>query len=128
MHRVVIGAGSNIDPDRNIPAAREMIRQAHRLVSESRFVRTRPVGFIEQPDFCNGVFLVDTEMSRKDLDKWLKKVEEKLGRVRTQNKNGQRTIDLDIVVWDGNIVDRDVVERDFLKAAVLEVLPEIDIK
>ena len=127
MYRVVISAGSNINPDRYIPATREMIRSTHRLVSESRFVQTRPVGFLEQPDFYNGVFLVDTEMSRNELDKWLKEVEKKLGRVRTRNKNGPRTIDLDIVVWDGNIVDRDVVERDFLKAAVLEVLPEIDI-
>ena len=128
MHRVVISAGSNIDPGKHIPAAREMIQSIHRLVSESKFVQTKPIGFLDQPDFFNGVFLIDTEMSRNDLDKWLKEIEKKLGRIRTENKSGPRTIDLDIVVWDGNIVNQDLVERDFLKTAVLEVLPEIDLK
>jgi 2-amino-4-hydroxy-6-hydroxymethyldihydropteridine diphosphokinase len=128
MHRVVISAGSNIDPEKHIPAAREMIRSAHRLVSESRFIQTKPIGFLEQPDFWNGIFLIDTEMSRKDLNKWIKDVEKKLGRIRTANKYGPRTIDLDILVWDGNIVNQDLIVRDFLKTAVSEVLPEIDLK
>jgi 2-amino-4-hydroxy-6-hydroxymethyldihydropteridine diphosphokinase len=128
IHRVVIGVGSNIDPEKHISAAREMIRREHRLISESRFVQTKPIGFPDQSDFCNGVFLVGTKMSRNELDQWLKSIEEKLGRVRTANKNGPRTIDLDIVVWDGKVVDTDLAERDFLKTAVSEVLPDIEYK
>ena len=67
-------------------------------------------------------------MSRKELNQWLKGVENELGRVRTANKYGPRTIDLDIVIWDGKIVNQDLIERDFLKTAVSEVLPEIEYK
>jgi 2-amino-4-hydroxy-6-hydroxymethyldihydropteridine diphosphokinase len=128
VHRVVISVGSNIDPEKHISAAREMIRREQRLISESRFVQTKPIGFFEQPDFSNGVFLIDTKMSRNELNKWLKGVENELGRVRTVNKYGPRTIDLDIVVWDGKIVNKDLIERDFLKTAVSEVLPEFEHK
>lgn len=126
MHRVVIGVGSNIEPKAHIAKAREIIRQTHRLVSESKFIKTKPIGFTDQPDFYNGVFLVDTEMSKKSFKKWLKGVEETLGRVRTENQYGPRNIDLDIVIWDGNIVDPDVYDRNFLQKAVMEVYPEFD--
>lgn len=128
MYRVVISVGSNIKPMENIAGAREMIRERHHFISESEFVKTKPVGFTDQPDFYNGVFMVETEMSRKVFTGWLKKVEKKLGRIRTGNKYGPRTIDLDIVVWDGNIVDPDVYRCDFLQKAVVEVYPELDIE
>jgi 2-amino-4-hydroxy-6-hydroxymethyldihydropteridine diphosphokinase len=127
MHRVVIGIGSNIKPMEHIAKAREMIRKQHHFISESRFIQTRPIGFTDQPDFYNGVFLVDTEMSKKRFKKWLKVVEKKLGRVRTENRYGPRTIDLDIAVWDDTIVDPDFYQRDFLQKAVMEVYPELDI-
>ena len=103
-----------------------MIQQKHCLVSESKFVKTKPIGAINQPDFYNGAFLVDTEMDKNDFKEWLKDVEKQLGRVRTKNKYAPRNIDLDIVIWNGNVVDQDVYERDFLHKAVMEVYPDLD--
>ena len=123
MNRVVIGVGSNIDPDQNIPRAIDRIRRRHHLLAQSRFVETEPIGPSDQPNFLNGALLVETEMGRDELTGWLKQVEEELGRVRTGDKYGPRPIDLDIVVWNGRVVDDDVYEREFLRQAVLEVLP-----
>ncbi len=53
----------------------------------------------------------------------LREIESGLGRVRTGNKNGPRTIDLDILVWNGEVVDDDVYEREFLKTSIRELLP-----
>ena len=126
MNQAVIGIGSNINPDVYIPMALEIIRKTHRCQAESRFVETEPVGYTDQPHFINGTVRIETEMALHQLKKWCARIEESLGRVRTENKFGPRTMDLDIIVWNGKIVDRDFYTREFLKKSVLEVWPDLD--
>lgn len=126
-NRVVIGVGSNIRPEKNIGLAKAAIESSHELVKASSFVKTEPLGFKEQDKFTNGAFLINTEMGMGELKSWLNNLESKLGRVRIDNKNGPRTIDLDILVWNGEVVDEDVIERDFVKESVSELLPELKI-
>lgn len=125
MNTAVIGVGSNIDPERNIARAKKRIAGDHRLIRTSSFVRTRPIGISDQPDFLNGVFLIETRFNRKSLRHWLQAMEDELKRDRSLPKYGPRTIDLDIVIWNGRVVDQDIYQRDFLKTAVLEVLPDL---
>lgn len=125
FNEVVIGVGSNIDPEHNIREAEKIVSEYHNLVNTSSFVETEPVGFKDQDNFINGAFLIETEMESTTLRAWLKDLEIKLGRVRTENKYGPRTIDLDIIVWNGEIVDNEVYERKFLLNSVKELLPDI---
>jgi 2-amino-4-hydroxy-6-hydroxymethyldihydropteridine diphosphokinase len=121
MTQAVIALGSNIEPRKNIELARERIRSTHRVIRESRFVETSPIGYVDQPNFLNGAILIETETSQKELVEWLHQVENSLGRVRTGNRFGPRTIDLDLVMWDGEVLDTDVYEREYLREAVGEV-------
>ena len=125
MNTVVIGVGSNINPEENIRSAREELEESLELVDSSSFIKTEPLGYKDQDDFTNGAFLVRTPMGREELNSWLKELEIKLGRVKTDNKNGPRTIDLDILVWNGTVVDPDVAERGFLQDSIRELLPEL---
>jgi len=127
VNRVVIGVGSNIRPEENIRRAKAAIQSAHELVKVSSFVKTEPLGFKEQDRFTNGAFLVNTDMDSDELKAWLKDIENKLGRINTYNKYGPRTIDLDILVWNGEVVDDEVNERAFLKESIHELLPELSI-
>lgn len=124
-NKAVIGVGSNIDPDNNIRQARASIANEHRLIAESRFIQTEPVGFTNQPAFTNGVWLIETTMTQEELVQSLHDLENHLGRIRTKNKYAPRCIDLDLVVWNGQIMDHDAYVRDFLKHAVLEVCPSL---
>lgn len=126
MNHVIIGVGSNILPEGNIAKARDRIASQHRLIAESAFVETEPIGFTDQPNFLNGVFHIETEFDYPSLKEWLLDTEKALGRRRGKNKYGPRTIDLDIVVWNGKIVDDDFHKRKFLRNAVLEVWPELE--
>ena len=121
---VVIGVGSNIDPEKNIVLSRIAIESEHELIKESSFVKTEPLGYKDQDDFTNGAFLIKTSMGREQLNSWLKDLETKLGRVKTENKNGPRTIDLDILVWNSTVVDPDVAVRGFLRDSINELLPD----
>ena len=125
MNRAVISLGSNIDPVEHIFKAREQISSQHTILAESSIVKTEPIGFIDQPPFLNGAILIETDMDFEKLNDWMHQIEDQLGRVRGLNKYGPRTIDLDIVVWNGEVVDDDVRARDYLRKCVLEVLPDL---
>ncbi|MBC6424596.1 MAG: 2-amino-4-hydroxy-6-hydroxymethyldihydropteridine diphosphokinase [Hormoscilla sp. SP5CHS1] len=125
MNEVIISVGSNIEPEINIEIAREKISEKYKLVKQSQFYRTRPIGFTEQPYFLNRAYLIQTEDSYPTLREKLKQIEIDMGRVKTENKNGPRCIDLDIVVWNREIVDQDFYQRDFIQKTVLELIPDL---
>ena len=125
MNTAVVSVGSNIEPERNVEAARKMITGLHELAAISDFVRTKPIGRPSQPEYLNGAFLIYTGLSRRALRASLKSIEQQLGRVHHKDKYASRRIDLDIVVWNGIVVDRDYYTRDFVRAACCQVLPEL---
>jgi len=92
------------------------------ILKVSEMVKTKPIGIDDQPDFTNGAVKISTALNRQNLNLLLKSIEDKLGRDRTVAKFGPRTIDLDIVVWNGEIVDPDYFTRDFLKDSVDQLL------
>jgi len=127
VNRAVIGLGSNINAEENIRKAIEAIGGKFKIIKSSSFVETEPVGFKEQDRFINGALLIETESEAPELKSWLKKLELKLGRVKSKIKYGPRTIDLDILVWNGEIVEEEVYEREFLRRSINELMPDLDL-
>ena len=122
MNRVIIGLGSNIRPEKNIALAVSELEKVMKIIHQSDLIRTKPIGITDQPDFLNGAVLVDTPLDQNELRKLLKKLEDSLGRDRTLPKFGPRTIDLDILTWNGEVTDKDYETRDFLKKLVDNLL------
>jgi 2-amino-4-hydroxy-6-hydroxymethyldihydropteridine diphosphokinase len=120
-HTGIIGIGSNINPAENIAKALMILREENEIAALSNLVQTAPIGIQDQPDFINGAAKVITDQNIEDFNNYLKGIEDRLKRDRTAHKYGPRLIDLDIVVWDGKIVDKDYYRRDFLKKAVDEI-------
>ena len=121
MNTVIIGIGSNINPDENIPRALKLLAEKVTIEKLSTLIKTKPIGITDQPDFINGAVKITTFLSREELQLFLKTTEDRTGRDRSQPRFGPRTIDLDIVVWNGEIVDPDYYTRDFLQIAVAEI-------
>ena len=126
MNTVIVGIGSNIDAEKNVSTAKLMLGEKLNVLGESEFVRTRPIGTREQQDFLNGSLLIKTRLGRKQLKTLLKGVETVLGRDAGEDRYGPRKMDLDILVWNGQIVDSDVYEREFLRRSVIELCPELE--
>lgn len=125
MNHVVVGLGSNIAPEQNIPKAKEILAQKCSILAESRFAMTKSVGDTQQSDFMNGTVLLETELDSNRLKAELKKIESRLGRGENHSHETPRTIDLDIVLWNGAVVDQDFYKRDYLKESVLELVPDL---
>jgi len=121
MNSVVIGIGSNIDAESNIPKMLELLKQHFDVLKVSTMIKTKPIGIVNQPDFTNGAVKIKTELDQTQLTQFLKELEENMGRDKKGPKFGPRCIDLDIIVWNGKIVDDDYYSRDFLQKSVEEV-------
>jgi 2-amino-4-hydroxy-6-hydroxymethyldihydropteridine diphosphokinase len=98
-----IGLGSNLgDREENLRYALERLGAAR--VSTVR--ETDPVGVTEQPRFLNAVAELETDESPRQLLDRLLEIERHLGRDRTQEKRwGPRTIDLDLLLYDDEVID-----------------------
>ena len=126
-HEVVIGLGSNIDPEANLEQAVLELKSRFKVSKRSQWTRTKPIGIQDQPDFYNGALLMETELEQQSLKKELKRIEDLLGRDRSLPKFGPRTIDLDILIWNKKVVDEDYYERDFLRKGVEEIIPDLEL-
>ncbi|SMO51579.1 2-amino-4-hydroxy-6-hydroxymethyldihydropteridinediphosphokinase [Saccharicrinis carchari] len=122
MNKAIIGLGSNIDAPANLNRAVELLKEQFSVVKVSQWMQTQPIGITEQPVFFNGVLVMETTLELKPLETALKNLEDRMGRDRTRPKFGPREIDLDVILWNGQVVDDDYYTRDFLQSLVREVL------
>lgn len=133
MHTAYIGIGSNLgERDVTIRDALELLAADPELEVEavSSIRETDPVGVVDQPRFLNAAIRLATELAPGPLLERLLAVEQQLGRVRTEERYGPRTIDLDLLLYGDEIIDEPglrvphprLAERRF----VLEPLAELD--
>jgi len=132
MERCLVGVGSNIDPEENIAEGLLLLGRRIRILAVSPFYVTAAIGRPEQPDYLNGVVLVEHSGGPAALrDDILRPVEATRGRVRTADAYAARTLDLDVLLYGervgreagGILPDPHLWERPFLAAAALAVLP-----
>ena len=125
-NKVVIALGSNIEPEENLELAVVELKSRFKVSKRSRWIRTKPIGLLDQPDFYNGVLIMETELGMESLKQELKSIENLMGRDRSKPKFGPRIIDLDILIWNGKVIDKDYYDRDFLRKVVEEILPDFE--
>ena len=121
MNTAIVSIGSNINAGENISKMLDILGNLVEIVRVSSMIRTKAIGIEDQPDFTNGAVKIRTSEGREALNRLLKQIEDDLGRDRSAPRFGPRTMDLDIVVWNGEIVDEDFYSRDFLKKSVQEI-------
>ena len=125
-NEVVIALGSNVNPEKNLELAVMELKSRFKVSKRSQWIRTKPIGIQDQPDFYNGALLLKTKLGLENLKLELKSLEDLMGRDRSLPKFGPRVIDLDILIWNGKVHDNDYYERDFLKKSVEEILPDFE--
>jgi 2-amino-4-hydroxy-6-hydroxymethyldihydropteridine diphosphokinase len=107
LHRVLIGMGSNIEPESNMERAAAAIRMRFPDVRFSKVYRSAAVG-MDGDDFLNACCLFETEMDLDALRDWLKALEDAHGRDRSQGSWRPRTLDLDLLIYGDEILDQDL--------------------
>lgn len=134
---VIVGIGSNLaasgyaSPLETGLAALDALAAPHlHPVACSPWYESAPVPASDQPWFANAVALVETEREPEFVLDWLLSVEERFGRVRGE-RNAARTLDLDLIDYDGLILDTPRLtlphprmhERRFVLAPLCDLAP-----
>ena len=125
MHQAILLLGSNISPEKNIQAGLAMLQECCGVQAVSATWQTPAMGS-PGPDFLNVAVQVNVNQDA-DSYKWhvLRPIEEKLGRMRSADKNAPRTIDIDIIVWDGVVQDANLWSRAFVAIPTSELAPNL---
>jgi len=128
-----ISAGSNIgDRAANLDFGERRLGEHGKILQASSVFETEPVGFADQPWFLNQVFKLETELPPRELLALCNKIERDGGRVRTF-ANAPRTLDLDILLYDGLIISEPdliiphprMAERRFVLVPLAEIAPDL---
>jgi 2-amino-4-hydroxy-6-hydroxymethyldihydropteridine diphosphokinase len=101
--RAFIGLGSNLSqPSQQIRRALATLAGLHgcQLLRHSRLYRTPPLGIPGQPAYVNAAALLDTHLAPLALLDQLQAVEQQQARVRTEERWGPRTLDLDLLLYE----------------------------
>lgn len=120
---VYLALGSNINPEKYLPMAIERLGNLFPVEGLSSAWQTPAVGF-RGNDFLNAVVLIKTNLSYTSLKfKVLRPLEAQLGRVRTENKNTPRTIDIDILIYKDELFEDELWTQPHLAIPLAELNP-----
>ncbi len=117
--------GSNIDPVENTRRALRMLAERVQLPAVSNCWETGSIGY-DGPNFINAVVLIQTDLDQEELKRQvLGPIEQALGRVRSSNKNAPRTMDLDVILFDEQVVEPNLWRMAHIAAPLAELLPNL---
>ncbi|MDM8569185.1 2-amino-4-hydroxy-6-hydroxymethyldihydropteridine diphosphokinase [Thiotrichales bacterium HSG1] len=128
MARVYVSLGSNIEPERYIKSGlNDMQQEFGKLILSSTY-ETKAVGF-EGNNFHNLVAGFDSNLEVHAVANILKNIEANNDRQRTENRFSDRTLDLDILLYDDLLLKDDDLEipRDEILKYAFVLLPLAEI-
>lgn len=100
----ILGLGSNLGDRADIIAqAIELLGKlpGARILAISEAVDSDPVGYTDQPNFLNLCLAISCDLNPDELLARTLEIERQLGRERTAHRNGPRTLDIDLLFYEG---------------------------
>jgi 2-amino-4-hydroxy-6-hydroxymethyldihydropteridine diphosphokinase len=123
-HQACLLLGSNIQAAQNLARGVNLLGQKVKVVRLSSIWETPSVG-TAGPDFLNMAMLITTFLEAGKLkEQVLQPLEAQLGRVRNADKNAPRPIDIDIILFDGRLLDPNLFRYAHRAVPVAELLPD----
>lgn len=109
MHQIFVGLGSNHNREQNLRLAIGGLRAAFGSLDISPVYQTDAVGF-KGEDFYNLVVAFQSDNDAETILTQLHQIEDRQGRDRSQPKYSSRSIDLDLLLFDHLVVDKNGVK------------------
>jgi 2-amino-4-hydroxy-6-hydroxymethyldihydropteridine diphosphokinase len=129
---VYLSLGSNVgDRAAQLRTAQARLGAVGRVTAVSSFYETEPVEFTQQPWFLNCAIAIETSNTPQQLMSAILQIEEEMGRRRVQKK-GPRSIDIDILLFAGTILESKgltiphpaMQQRRFVMEPLAEIAPQ----
>lgn len=107
--------GSNTDCEANLKSAVGLLRGYFGTIRFSEAAYTEPVGLPGSGLFLNQVAVAGTEASQEEVERALKDMEKRLGRMPDSKQKGQIPIDIDLLFWNGTILKPADWEKEYVQ-------------
>jgi 2-amino-4-hydroxy-6-hydroxymethyldihydropteridine diphosphokinase len=135
MNKVFLGLGSNLgERAETLRMAKKMIGESIGSVTDvSSVYETEPWGFESENEFLNLVLSVNTDLTPSGLLGRILMIESQLGRIRCEDRNTSRSIDIDILLYNSEIFKEAALEiphprlhlRKFVLVPLAEISPDL---
>jgi len=134
MATVYLGLGANLgNREANLRLALRGLTRMARVGAVSPLYETDPVGLPDQPPFYNAACRIETGLEPRSLLRFLRNLEQEIGRRPGGVPWGPRPIDLDILLYDDRVLDEEgltiphprLAERAFVLAPLAEIAADV---
>ncbi len=128
--QVYLGIGSNIHRESNIRNGLEEIQSCYGKLTISPVYECEAFGF-QGDDFYNLVVGFKTELGIDELAKDLREIEYQFGRSRNETRYSSRTLDIDLLLFGEEIIDKyhvprsDITEFGFVLKPLCDIAPNL---
>jgi 2-amino-4-hydroxy-6-hydroxymethyldihydropteridine diphosphokinase len=123
-HQICLGLGSNVNAEWYLREAIARIAGFVAIDAVSTAWESRAVGKIA-PDFLNAAVLGHTPLAPEALVAAVKRVEDALERDRTRTDHPLVTIDIDLLLFDGDMIEDDLWREAYRAIPVAELIPQL---
>jgi len=126
VHDLFIGIGSNLgDRQGNILAALQRLRARAQIAAVSSFYESAAAHGADGPAYLNIAAALRTELDAEAFKRFARDVELAVGRARATRRLAARPIDIDLLVYDGAIVQPHLESRPYNRAPLHEIAPHL---
>jgi len=136
MHCVYLGLGANLNsPKEQLDNAVIALKNLPNceFINVSHYYASKPMGPQDQPDYINAVACIKTTLEPEQLLDLTQSIELEHGRVRKAERWGPRTLDIDTLLFDDQIINTvrltvphyGLNNREFVVYPLLELAPEL---
>lgn len=115
MNEALISIGSNKDRERNLCACRQMLDRMYKDIKYSLTSVTIPYGENYKSDFLNQLVIIYTDQTKEEINSTLKLFEKELGRQVTDKITGNVVIDIDLIIWNNEILRPEDMKRSYIQ-------------
>jgi GTP cyclohydrolase IV len=126
VHELYIGIGSNLgDRQANILAALQRLRTRAQITAVSSFYESEAAHGAQGPAYLNIAAALRGELDAAAFKRFANDVEVAVGRARGTPRLAARPIDVDLLVYDGTIVQPHLERRPYNLVPLAEIAPHL---
>ncbi|RDX36078.1 2-amino-4-hydroxy-6-hydroxymethyldihydropteridine diphosphokinase [Kangiella sp. HD9-110m-PIT-SAG07] len=131
MPKIYISIGSNQDAERQIRFGVKQLAYYFSDLTVSKVYESEAVGF-DGDNFLNLVASATTQLSISQVDQAFKQIEKVAGRVRGAAKFSNRTLDIDLLLYEDLVCDKpvklprgEILHHAFVLLPLAEIAPDL---
>ncbi len=126
MHDVHIGIGSNLgDRQANVLAALQRLRARAEILAVSAFYESEAAEGASGPAYLNVAAALRCDLEREPFEAFARDVERAVGRASGTARLSPRPIDIDLLAFDGEIVQPRLESRPYNAVPLAEIAPQL---